>query len=189
MFLFLFSHASIGPRVPRGPHKNDKARDEKSVKKEEREKKKNFDRKPFWGSITAFSLAASWVELSINIYWANLFAGAAWKRLSLGLDSFSLFIFFWFIFWFYVVDVMDFFFLQSFTLPWSMKVIAVLFTRFIIFNGWSCCSVLVWTESPGAYICREYRWNERNLIASESWKTLTVLIYLFFQNGLVLFKK
>lgn len=40
MFLFLFSHASIGPRVPRGPHKNDKARDEKSVKKEEREKKK-----------------------------------------------------------------------------------------------------------------------------------------------------
>lgn len=107
MFLFLFSHASIGPRVPRGPHKNDKARDEKSVKKGER---KNSDREPFWGSITAFSLAASWVELSINIYWANLFAGAAWKRLSLGLDSFSLFIFFWFIFWFYVVDVMDFFF-------------------------------------------------------------------------------
>lgn len=108
MFLFLFSHASIGPRVPRGPHKNDKARDEKSVKKER--EKKNSNRKPFWGSITAFSLAASWVELSINIYWANLFAGAAWKRLSLGLDSFSLFIFFWFIFGFYVVDVIGIFF-------------------------------------------------------------------------------
>lgn len=101
MFLFLFSQVSIGPDVPRGLHKNDKTRDEAASKRS----KEKCGRKPFWGSITAFSLAVSWVELSINIYWPNLFAGQRENDWVWGSTVF--FFRCWFIFWINVVDAID----------------------------------------------------------------------------------
>lgn len=170
MFLFLFSHASIGPGVPRGPHKNDKARDEKKASKKKRERKKKLRPKTFLGFNYSVLVSCKLGGVVYQHLLGQSFRRGSVKKIEFGARQLFLIYFFLIYFLILCCGCYGFFFLQSFTLPWSVKVIAVLFTRFIIFKEWCCCSVLLWAELPGAYICSEHRWNERNLIASEPWK-------------------
>ena len=131
MFLFLFSHVSIGLKVPRGPHKNDKARDEKSVKKEE---KKKLRPRTFLGF--NYSVLVS-CELGGVVYQHLLgqsFRRGSVKKIEFGARQLFLIYFFLIYFLNSCCGCYGFFFLQSFTVPRSMKAIALLFTRFIIFK-------------------------------------------------------